>query len=116
MAEKTRNKTRGREETQRVKIMKEKFMSCHNDGLGIPAIAEKFEVTPTTIYKCLQEIADVNGVERNELLERVHRPHVILVTHKPVHTDFDEVQHLLGTLENKISMLLEEIKKVEEDK
>ena len=115
MAEKNRTRGRGREETQRVKNMKENFMTCHQDGLDIPQIAEKFEVNVTTIYKLLQEIADANGVERKELLKRVHRPHVCIVTRKHEHTDFDEVQNLIETLENKISVLLEKIRRVEED-
>jgi predicted transcriptional regulator len=93
--------------------MKENFMTCHQDGLGIAEIAAKFEVTTTTIYKSLQEIADANGVERKELLERVHRPHIITATRKPEHADFDEVLVLTGTLTRRIGILLERINKME---
>lgn len=102
--------------TQRVKYMEEHFMEFHNEGLSIPEIAVKCEVTTTTIYQKLQEIAKSNGVTREELLERVHPPHIVVnVTHRQGYTDFNEVLNLAKDLENQISMLINEIHNLRED-
>ena len=52
-------------------------MECHREGMGIQEIAEKFGTTSTTVYRYLEEIARENGMTREELLERVHSPHVM---------------------------------------
>lgn len=97
-------------ETQRVQSMKDEFMDCHKQGLGIPEIAKRYHVTTRTIYNHLQAIADSNGVEREFLLERVHSPHVIVnVTRRQACSDFEEVQNLASELNSKISKLIEQI-------
>lgn len=56
--------------------MKQEFMSLHDAGLGIPAIAKKFDLSVTTVRKHLGDIAETNGVSRESLLEIPHKPHI----------------------------------------
>lgn len=63
--------------SERVKYLIDNFIKFHNEGMSIPEIAEKSAVTTRTIYSYLQEIADQNGVTRESLLEKVHKPHEV---------------------------------------
>lgn len=103
---------RGRETTQRVKELKENFMQYHREGLGIPEISKRCNVTTTTIYKVLQEIADANGVERKELLERVHPPHNITskVNRRQSYSNFQEIKDFASSLDREVGELLVVIK------
>ena len=61
--------------SERVKIMKEGFMTLHNNGKTINEIAEHFKVSTWSVYNNLQDIADANGVTRDSLLTRVNKSH-----------------------------------------
>lgn len=61
--------------SERVYLMKSEFMKFHLLGFDIPEIAEKFGLAAVTVYKNLQDIANQNGVKREELLKAPHRPH-----------------------------------------
>ena len=63
--------------SERVKYLIDNFIKFHNEGMSIPEIAEKTAITTRTIYSYLQEIADQNGVTRESLLEKVHKPHEV---------------------------------------
>lgn len=63
--------------SERVNFLICNFMLLHNQGLSIPEIAEKSAVTTRTVYTYLQEIADINNVSRESLLEKVHNPHEV---------------------------------------
>lgn len=54
--------------TERVKFYIQNFMSLHEKGYKVPEIAEICKVSRGHAYKLLQEIADANGVTRDELL------------------------------------------------
>lgn len=54
--------------------MMEQFMELHNQGLSIPEIAKKFDLSDPTVYRHLQEIADKNKTTREELLQVVKTP------------------------------------------
>lgn len=56
--------------TQRVQKLLDNFMELHNQGYSIPKIAEICGVDFSTVYSHLQEIADSNGVSRDELLRK----------------------------------------------
>ena len=68
--------------SERVNYMISNFMDWHNVGMSIKEIAEKASVTTRTIYQRLQEIANLNGVSRESLLEVVHKPHEVTATSK----------------------------------
>ena len=102
---------KGREETQKVKFMKEHFMEYYRQGMNIPQIANYCGTTTTTVYSKLDEIAKANGYsDRTDLLERIHPKHIITVkgTRRSV-ADFDEVLSLAKDLDNQISELIKKI-------
>ena len=63
-------------QNERTLKMKQDFMKLHNDGLSIKEIAVKFNLSPTTIYKSLDEIAKKEDCSREDLLKVVHSPHL----------------------------------------
>ena len=50
--------------------MMENFMDLHQQNFSISEIAEKYGITPCTVYSHLQSIADMNNVSRDFLLNR----------------------------------------------
>ncbi|MGN1311186.1 MAG: helix-turn-helix domain-containing protein [Clostridia bacterium] len=54
--------------------MMENFMGLHEQGLSIPEIAKRYSLSNDTVYRNLKEIADKNGVPREELLQVVKTP------------------------------------------
>ena len=65
----------GRKKNESTLRMESEFMALHSQGMTIPQIAKKFNLTTTTIYSLLDDIAKQNGVSRESLLERVHPKH-----------------------------------------
>lgn len=61
-------------ENERTKQMKGHFMELHEAGHTIKEIAKMCNLTPITIYRSLQEIADKQGVSRESLLQRIVTP------------------------------------------
>lgn len=57
--------------SMRRKKLIENFMVDHEAGLTIAEIAKKYQVSKSTVYTSLQEIADKNGVTRESLLEKI---------------------------------------------
>lgn len=99
---------RGRDVTQKVKLMKQNFMDYYRQGMNIPQIASYCGLTTTTVYSYLDEIAKENGFsDRTDLLERIHPKHRITVkgTRRAI-TDFDEVVNLAKELDIQISNLI----------
>ena len=99
---------RGRDVTQKVKLMKQNFMDYYRQGMNIPQIARYCGLTTTTVYSYLDEIAKENGFsDRTDLLERIHPKHVITVKgNRRSVADFDEVVSLAKELNTKISNLI----------
>lgn len=71
------NNTAQQKTSERVKLMKQGFLELRNAGKSFSEIAEVFGVSVWSIYDNLQEIADANGLPREELLYRIHKPHII---------------------------------------
>lgn len=57
--------------SERVIQMKQSFMELHRQGFSIPDIAKKFNIDNSTIYYHLQDIAEANGMAREDLLRVV---------------------------------------------
>ncbi len=55
---------------ERILKMKEGFIPCKEKGMSIADISEEFDLSLSTVYKNLDEIAIENGVSRDELLPR----------------------------------------------
>lgn len=96
--------------TQRVEKLMKEFMQYHNNGYSILEIAEIFHVTFATVYNRLQEIADLNGVSRESLLERdssVHStPHQLFLKEK---VDAQALLNGFNDVENNINKIIAEI-------
>lgn len=54
--------------TEKVKFYIRNFMKWHEKGYKVPEIAEICKISCGHAYGVLQEVADLNGVERDELL------------------------------------------------
>lgn len=72
----------GQKQSARVGQMMENFIRLHNEGKDISEIAEMFQLSSSTIYLKLQEIADKEGITREELLSRPHKKHVVTMQRK----------------------------------
>ena len=105
---------RGKDRSQRVKDMIDQFMIYHNMGYGIPEIAKKFEITTTTVYSHLQEIAEKNGFyDRKELLERIHPKHNISKHSRKAHTcNFDDALDYASKISSRIKEVITEVEKI----
>ena len=55
---------------ERTLKMMENFMELHEQGYSIADIAEKFNLSESTVYKKLEEIAEKNDVARESLLDK----------------------------------------------
>lgn len=62
--------------SERTLKMKQSFIKLHEQGLGIDEIATRFDLSPVTVYRCLDEIAAAARVTRESLLQRPHGPHL----------------------------------------
>lgn len=78
--------------SERVKQLIENFMTYHKKGLSIPEIADEFRLTSRTVYLHLQEIADLNGVDRTSLLTVPHRAHTMSSRVKKLHEDVNPIE------------------------
>ena len=54
--------------------MMEQFLELKEQGYTIPEIAEEFDLSWTTVYNALEEIAQKTGRTRDELLSRPMSP------------------------------------------
>lgn len=103
--------------SERVARMIENFIYEWLEGRNIPEIAQKYRVTPRTIYERLQEIADNNGVKREELLERPHKKHKkinIGSTRETVEIEFspEEIQQEMDELIAQTKLTLDDMTKI----
>lgn len=61
------------EKDERTLIMMGKYWELHKkENLSPKGIATRFNLAPTTVYQHLDEIARMNGVTRQELLDQPH--------------------------------------------
>lgn len=63
--------------SERMKQMKHGFLELRNAGKSFSEIAKVFGVSVWSVYDNLQEIADANGLSREDLLYRIHKPRVM---------------------------------------
>lgn len=97
----------GPKQSARVEKMMENFLSLHNEGKEISEIAEMFQLSSSTIYLKLQEIADKEGTTREELLSRPHKKHVVTKQRKVVKSiDICELKKGFEDLQKDIDKIL----------
>ena len=83
--------------SERMEQMKQGFLELRNAGKLFSEIAEVFGVSVWSIYDNLQEIADANGLSREDLLYRIHKPDLLSSTSQKVqnvdkHLTVEELQ------------------------
>lgn len=102
--------------TERVKFYKKNFMSLHEKGYKIPEIADMCSISRGHAYMLLQEIADENGVTREELLTKNWKKSQtgkstkvakILVDGSELQRDFENVMNDIEGIVNKINNMME---------
>lgn len=104
--------------SERVHVMKENFMALHEAGYSIPDIAKKYNLNNSTVYRCLQEIADANGVNREDLLQIVRNKSVarifkeeeerVRVNVAEMQDCFKQAGATIGNIIGRINQILEE--------
>lgn len=97
----------GQKQSARVGKMMENFLRLHNEGKEISEIAEMFQLSSRTVYLKLQEIADKEGITREELLSRPHKKHVVTKERKVVKSiDICELKKGFEDLQKDIDEIL----------
>lgn len=112
-------------QSERVRVMKENFMTHWEQGWGVYEVAENYNLAPTTVYHYLQEIADANDVSCESLLQR---PRALLtvkqyreeakrtrISVEELRKDFKEIGGLLDSLIEKLDRILEEEEECRQD-
>lgn len=108
-------------ESERMRALKENFMTLHQEGYGIPEIAQRFNVSFSNVYRSLQEIADAYGVSRASLLQVVkiyprerelaEERRRVRVNVEELRQDFSEAEKLIDSLIDTIDGTLQEEEK-----
>lgn len=107
--------------SERVLRMKQNFMGLHEQGYSIPEIAAKHNLSNPSVYRHLQEIADENGVRREDLLKIVRVPRTngafwdnherkLKVDVEALKNGFDEAKSTVGNLVDMIDDILRDVK------
>lgn len=94
-------------ESERMRCLKDQFMGLHEQGFSILEIADKFNLSRSSAYSALQEIADANGVTRASLLQEVHTP-----TEVAYQKEFQKVQVDVSSIEEQFEKAGNEIEKL----
>ncbi len=106
-------KKQGRARSMSVDLMMKSFMDLHSQGHSIAQIADEFNISPASVYKNLDKIADANGVTRESLLERNSSPHS--TSSDRIMKERTNIENLFNELDETIFKLMQEMKsKVEE--
>lgn len=107
-------------ESERTRVMKENFMTLHQEGWSIPEIGEKYNLSKHTVYRHLQDIADKHNVTRDSLLQVLRTPterqinddnDYIKVTAEELEKGFKEADGAIDNLVTLIDKILEEEEK-----
>ncbi len=103
--------------SERVRIMKENFVSLHDKGYSIPEIAVEFNLSGPTIYRYLGEIAEKNGMRREDLLQRIYHTQAqrLRKEEREAKASFEKVQKELGNARKSLQEVITEINKILEN-
>lgn len=104
--------------SERVHVMKQNFMTLHDAGYSIPDIAKRYNLNNSTVYRCLQEIADANNVSRESLLQIVRsksqarllkeEEEIVKVNVAEMQACFKQVGATIDSIISRIDQILEE--------
>ena len=101
--------------SERVHEMMKNFGDLHLQGFSISEIADKFNLTPQTVYLHLAEIAKNLEVSREDLLRQVHKTPAywerqsskLIVDANEVTNNFISIQEAIGDIQSDIDILLQ---------
>jgi predicted DNA-binding protein YlxM (UPF0122 family) len=62
---------------ERTLKMMENYIADRESGLSISQIADKYNLDKRTVHAHLEDIAKIQGVSRESLLDVPHRPHIM---------------------------------------
>lgn len=109
--------------SERTLRMKQGFMRLYEEGYSKTEIAEHYNLSGKTVYRHLQEIAEENGVKREDLIngirvnkgERFWSKHAsqVKVDFDELNNGFDKAKSIAGNL---ISMIDTKLNEIEEEK
>lgn len=102
--------------------VEELIKNFHEDfesGLSIPEIADKYKIDKSYIYRLLEKIATLNGVDRSYYLKKEHSTHNITMKydHNNSYNHYDDemfiaIDKKFEDLQNDISDLCAKLKEV----
>ena len=98
---------------ERTLNMKREYVRLHNEGYTPSEIAKKYDLSLSTIYKSLEEIARKAGVTRESLLERpIEADHSgrCLTYVQPVNVS--QIREHFTTAQKELENLIQEVEKV----
>ena len=103
--------------TERVQEMMRHFIQHWKDGLSVSQIAEKYGLSDSTVYLRLAEIAESNGLTRDELLQQ---PRIVPIPsrdrEKLDRVQFDQVKEELEKLIGLTTETLDELQQFLKEK
>lgn len=104
--------------SERLKILENRYMELRQKGYSIAEIAKECGLSPFTVYKALDSIAEKEGVTRDSLLYVVHKPHELknvrsylkqpIINPEELKQDFQSLLKDVDTIINKIDFILQE--------
>ena len=103
--------------SERVRIMEENFLSFHEKGYSIAEIAAEFKLSGPTVYQYLGEIAEKNGMRREDLLQRIYHTQAqrLRKEESEAKASFEKVQEELGNARTSLQRVITEINKILDD-
>ncbi len=103
---------------ERTHVMKEHFMTLHQQGYSIKEIATKFNLSSFTVYYHLQEIADENGVSRDSLLQVVRAARTqrqLKEEERRVQVNFEELIRNFQSSKDSLKSIINSVKEILEE-
>ena len=97
---------------ERTLQMMKAYMELRRQGFSHHEIADQFHLSPATVFRCLQEIADMEGVPRDSLLDDPNKGNHFCYNPKPVTpVDVSGFRHHYEAISTEIVSLREEVSK-----
>ena len=99
--------------SERTNQMLKNFISLFQQGFTIKQIASKYGLSTSTVYLRLEEIANSNGLSREDLLKEIHKtPTYWARQDRVVFANVKTLQESLNDAEENISKVIQDIEKI----
>ena len=94
---------------ERTLQMMKAFLGLRRQGFGIYEIADQFHLSPTTVYRCVPEIAEMEGVPKESLLDDPNRGNHFYNPKPVTPVDISRFRHHYEAISTEIISLREEV-------